>query len=140
MTKRKSDPVRRNRPSDWTDLPASGRADPAPDLPEGVELGRAGRAWWDRAWRTPAAAQWWDVDAYAVSRRAQLEDRLHAGDLAVSLFPELRYLEAQLGLTAKSRRELRWRIVDDDGEGEPRGKVRRLTVVDAQAVNADRSS
>lgn len=59
-----------------TNLPASGRKGPPPELPELVELERAGTAWWQWAWATPHAAAWSDGDLYVIARRASLEDDL----------------------------------------------------------------
>lgn len=71
---------RNKRTIPTTNLPISGRSEPAPDLPEWVELGNAGRAWWAWAWSTPQAAGW-GVGAgqeAIVARRASLEDDLAA--------------------------------------------------------------
>lgn len=66
---------RRNAPTiPTTNLPASGRATPAPECP--VELAAPGAAWWEWAWHTPQAAAWSAGDLYTVARRAQLEDDL----------------------------------------------------------------
>lgn len=70
---------RRNAPTiPSTTLPASGRADPAPDPPASYELRDAGMAWWVWAWSLPQAAAWDDGSLYIVARRAQLEDDLAA--------------------------------------------------------------
>lgn len=64
---------RRNAPAiPTTRLPAAGFAGPIPKCP--YDLGRAGKAWWRWAWRTPSAAAWGPGDTYAIARRAQLED------------------------------------------------------------------
>src|SRR4051812_12862603 len=66
---------RRNAPTiPTTSLPASGRRGPVPRVPDGYELGEAGRAWWVWAWATPQAAGWSTGDLYVVARRAALED------------------------------------------------------------------
>lgn len=68
---------RRNAPTiPTTELPAGGRRDPAPDIPEAHELGNAGRAWWVWAWSTPQACGWSDGDTFVIARRASLEDDL----------------------------------------------------------------
>lgn len=72
-------PRRRNAPTiPTTKLPAGGRSAPAPEVPSWLELGRAGRAWWDWAWSTPQAAAWADGHEVVAARRAQLEDDLSA--------------------------------------------------------------
>lgn len=59
-------------------LPAGGRVAPPPDVPEWVELGEAGSAWWAWAWRLPQAEAWSESDAPFVARRAMLEDDVAA--------------------------------------------------------------
>ncbi len=72
-------PRRRNSPTiPTTKLPAGGRTDPAPDVPDWVELGRAGWAWWSWAWSTPQASAWAGGHELVAARRAQLEDDLAA--------------------------------------------------------------
>lgn len=74
-------PRRRNqRTIPTTNLPISGRSEPAPPVPEWIELGAAGRAWWEWAWSTPQAAGW-GVGAgqeAVIARRASLEDDMAA--------------------------------------------------------------
>ena len=66
---------RRNAPTiPTTNLPAGGRAGPAPRIPKGTALGAAGRAWWRWAWSTPQAAAWDAGSFQVVLRRARLED------------------------------------------------------------------
>lgn len=70
---------RRNAPTiPTTQLPASGRKDPAPEVPDSYELHNAGMAWWLWAWSLPQAAAWDDGALYAAARRAMLEDELAA--------------------------------------------------------------
>lgn len=70
---------RRNAPTiPTTKLPAGGRRGPVPDVPAWIELGRAGQAWWDWAWRTPQACGWDDGQVVKVAHRARLEDALVA--------------------------------------------------------------
>ncbi len=72
-------PRRRNAPTiPTTHLPAEGLAGPVPEPPSWVELGAAGRAWWDWAWSTPQAAGWSVGDDAFVANRAGLEDDLAA--------------------------------------------------------------
>jgi len=150
--KRKPEPVRRNQRSgdDWVDLPADGRSGPVPAVPFTVDLGTNGLAWWGHQWRSPSATQWLESDWPSVVRRAQLEDEWQTSQRAeierepgvvprpvsTALLAEIRHLDATLGLTAKSRRELRWRIVDEAGvsENDEVAPVRRLKVVDSQAT------
>lgn len=68
---------RRNAPTiPSTSLPASGRKGRAPAVPEPIQLKKAGRAWWNAAWKTPQAASWDAGAIFTVARRATLEDDL----------------------------------------------------------------
>lgn len=70
---------RRNAPTiPTTNLPAGGRVDPAPMVPDFVDLGSAGLSWWAWAWATPQAAAWALGHEGVVARRAALEDDLAA--------------------------------------------------------------
>jgi hypothetical protein len=135
---------RRNAPTiAGTTLPAAGRQD-VPPAPE--RLGEAGRKWWEWAWRTPSAAAWSESELRAVERRAVLEDWLEDLDdeletpklSADRLLTQMLNLDDRLGLTPKSRAQLRWTIaapdLDDDGcEDRPPqhpSEPRRLRAVD----------
>lgn len=77
---------RRNAPTiPTTNLPRSGRPEPAPPCP--YDLGPAGAEWWSWAWTTPQACGWDEVGhLFTVARRAQLEDDLRAiEDVALDL-------------------------------------------------------
>lgn len=77
---------RRNTPTiQNTNLPASGRSAPVPDVPAAYELASPGLDWWNWAWRLPQATRWDGGAVYAVARRAQLEDLLVALDFADTL-------------------------------------------------------
>jgi len=110
---------RRNAPTiPTTNLPASGRAGPVPKLPAWADVGKVGRAWWQWAWQTPAAAAWSEADHGAAVRRAQLQDRWEeTGD--DKLLARMVELERELGLTPKARAQLRWAIVEDQADASP---------------------
>lgn len=108
--------IRRNAPTiPTTDLPASGRTTPVPDVPTWLSLDGAGQSWWDWAWRTPQACGWSDGNLVTVAHRASLEDLLSSADARTRLgiIKEARETDARLGLTPKGMADLRWRIVDD---------------------------
>jgi hypothetical protein len=116
----------------WVDLPAGGRGE-WPDPPD--YLGEHGCEWWGRNWATPAATQWGGEEFCIVVRRAELEDLWREARNA-KVLAEMRHLDTALGLTAKARKELRWRIVDEGTEPEQspkRGRDRRFRVVDGDA-------
>ena len=70
---------RRNAPTiPTTALPAAGREGRPPRVPPGVRLGKAGRAWWRWARKTPQADAWASGHEGVVHRRASLEDDLAA--------------------------------------------------------------
>ena len=75
----KENRARKNAPTiPTTNLPVAGRTEPAPRIPSWVHLGKAGRAWWKWAWRTPQAAAWSSGAVDFVARRASLEDDMAA--------------------------------------------------------------
>ena len=131
-------PNRQARPGrdlPWTDLPSSGPVGPTPKPPTGAGLKAEGKRLWADYWSTPSATQWGIAEVHQVKRLCQLADRLTQKD-DTRVLGEMRHLETALGLTAKSRKELRWRIVDGDtvleqnGKDTPAGDARaRLRVV-----------
>lgn len=144
MPERKDNPVRRNNPSErlpWVDLPAAGRPGDAPKLPTGAGLRAAGKRLWKSVWSTPSATQWGEAEVPQAVLLCQLEDLWHQ-NRDQRLLTEMRHLRTALGLTAKARNELRWRIVDGDEVVEQNGKSLRdpkagkgrLKVVDDQAA------
>lgn len=147
MSERKENPVRRNQPGErlpWVDLPVEGRAGPVPKVPNGSRLQAAGKALWKSIWSTPAATQWGESELPQAVLLCQLHDEWNQ-KRDKSVLTEARHLRTALGLTAKARNELRWRIVDGDEVVEQNGKTReprggkgdgRLRVVDDQAAAA----
>jgi hypothetical protein len=121
----------------WTDLPAAGNPSPTPDLPAGHGLRAHGKRKWARLWAMPASTQWGEHEFDQALRLCQLDD-LWQRDRDMKVLPELRFLEKELGLTPKARKELRWRIVADGAVVEENGvklaEPRRLRVVDDQAA------
>jgi hypothetical protein len=97
------DAVRRNAPTiPTTKLPAGGRRGAVPEVPRWRELGPAGLAWWEWAWRTPQACAWDDGQLLKVADRASLEDDL----IAVRRADEVEHFLADVG-KAVDVRELR---------------------------------
>ena len=114
----------------WTDLPAVGRSGPVPKPPAGSGWSARGKAWWKDAWGTPSATQWGDRgDYWSAVRRAELEDAW-GSTKDPKYLPEMRHLEAALGLTAKARKELRWRIVAEGVVVEQNGEAKRDELAD----------
>jgi len=118
--------IRRNQPEiAWTDLPSAGRPGPAPKIPAGAGWSARAKLWWKDAWGTPSATQWNDRgDYWSAVRRAELEDAW-GSTKDPKYLAEMRHLETALGLTAKARKELRWRIVDGETVVEENGEKRR---------------
>lgn len=141
MSARKPDHqrIRRAEPEHpWVDLPKSGRPGRTPAVPKWATLTPVSKQWWSWAWKLPEATQWHDAEMATVVRRAELESSWQeTGD--AKFLAEMRHLENALGMTAKARRDLRWRIVDGDTVVEENGKpVNRrgrgnLRIVDEQA-------
>jgi hypothetical protein len=106
---------RRNAPTiPTTALAATGRPGPVPRPPAWIKLDKVGRAFWNWAWRTPAACAWSeDVDGPAVARRALLEEKFLAENDG-NLLPRMLLLDDRLGLSPWARAKNRWSIVPDD--------------------------
>lgn len=127
-----------------TRLPVSGFKGPIPKVP--VKLGKAGKAWWSWAWRTPQAAAWNAGHVWNVARRAQLEDawatQVEAGNVTAAMASAMQTLENRLGLTPKGMLELRWEIVADikpeTPKNDPAEKERRDEVSQRRAARAKR--
>ncbi len=141
MSERKPDHqrIRRAEPEHpWVDLPKAGRPGRVPALPKWAGLTGRSKQWWDWAWKLPEATQWHEAEMATVVRRAELQSLWdESGD--AKFLAEMRHLENALGMTAKSRRDLRWRIVDGDTVVEENGRATKrprrgnLRIVDAQA-------
>lgn len=132
--------IRRNAPTiPTTELPASGRPGPAPDVPGWISLGDAGSAWWEWAWRTPQACGWSTGNVVSVAHRAALEDALVASDpkSRVGVLREMRDMDDRLGLTPKGMAALRWKVVDDSpAEVKPSAGVPSLADRRARLTSA----
>lgn len=77
---------RRNAPTiQSTMLPSGGRTKDPPKIPSWRRLGKAGRAWWNWAWKTPQSAAWGPGVEDFVARRAALEDDLRTLEEAPTL-------------------------------------------------------
>lgn len=124
MSPRKDNPVRRNQPGErlpWVDLPVTGREGPAPKVPTGSGLRTAGKRLWKSIWATPSATQWGEAEMPQAVLLCQLQDEWEQ-KRDQRLLTEMRHLRTALGLTAKARNELRWRIVDGDRLLEQNGE------------------
>lgn len=139
------DAERRNAPTiPTTKLPAGGRRGSVPDVPAWRELGPAGLAWWEWAWRTPQACAWDAGQLLKVADRASLEDDLIAvqradevehflGDVArAEDFREVRAVVMHLAALVTGRLNILGKISDlDDRLGlSPKGRDQlRLKIV-----------
>jgi len=102
---------RRNAGPPATVLPAEGRQEPVPELPD-REIGwlPSTREWWGRIWRSPMATQWIEADRNTLLRLAMMRDWETRGDGGTVLRREIRLLEDAFGLNPASRARLRWEI------------------------------
>jgi hypothetical protein len=106
--KRPSERRRRNAPAggEWVELPATVEKPILPSLPRGKWSART-RQTWDAWRRDPATTQYTPADvAYALDTIRLIEAR------ADSLAGEIRLRSDGLGLTAKGKRNLRWRMAE----------------------------
>lgn len=109
---------RRNAYPGEATLPAEGRQEPAPPLPEGLgpwvdSIVR----WWETIWASPMATQWHATDELALVRLATLmQASLVDGDTKAAA--EARQLEDRYGLSAMSRQKLGWQIAGEAPDAE----------------------
>jgi hypothetical protein len=132
--------VNRAKPAfDWVSLPASGRAGAAPALPDMRPWMQPTLDAWASVWSSPQATQW-DQTGRTLHTWAVLHHDLTAGGRAMnSVSAEMRQHEDRHGLNPKALLQLRWRIVDENGEqvrpNPSKGaRVTRMRVVDPDAV------
>lgn len=123
-------------------------------MPKWVSLGKAGKAWWGWAWKTPQACGWASGHEVLVARRASLEDDLatladvESLDLVdvvdekamqvralvarlaalatgrLAVMREMRELDDRLGLSPKGLAALRWVVVTDEAPAKEPGPKR----------------
>ena len=110
------------RRGEWVDLPATNekRAPAMPTAPRGgwaVGTRKAWKLWW----MDPASLMWSPADLASVAQLAALHHDVERGKS--SLAGEVRLRLDGLGLTAKGKRDLRWRIVEPEVEEQrPSGR------------------
>lgn len=110
---------------DWVHLPAEGRGRPAPELPPLRAWSAYTERVWAELWATPMAARWREDDP-ALARYAWVtQELLETEKPPGPLLAVLTQLDDRLGLTPKSRMQLRW-LLPDDAEAAP---VRQLRPV-----------
>lgn len=105
---------RRNRPEDWTILPAEGCTLPVPKWPTGEKPSPAEAALWKRLWKLPVAA-WWHAQAIEPSVVAMyvtlaIGKPSHASVLA---------LARELGLTPASLQRMRLVVEQPEPKQKP---------------------
>src|SRR6266536_931891 len=104
---------RRNRPEDWTVLPAAGCSLPAPKWPSGKPT-PAESVLWKRLWKLPVSAWWHEqrIEPFIVARyvRLSLKKPEHA---------TVGQLERELGLTPGAMLRLRLVVEVPEPETKP---------------------
>ena len=139
--------TRRRNTEIWTPLPAEGRREPAPKLPERQVLDRDGDLrsvpwqpstleWWTTVWASPMATQWSPADVPSLVRLAVLID-----DCMVTADPrtgaEIRQLEDRFGLSPQARLKLRWVIGESaEASAEASGDALPAAAADASRATA----
>jgi hypothetical protein len=129
---------RRNKTSyTGTDLPTSGRSQPAPKLPEWRSWDPRTRKSWRTMWKSPQATQW-DPSGISLWTYAHLVDLLVTAKYpAHRLSPELRAHEDRHGLNPKAMATLRWRVVDEmTEEPSPLSRYVHLRAVDPELAES----
>jgi hypothetical protein len=123
---------RRNTGPQFKTLPAEGRKEPVPELPErpGGWLPST-RDWWRRIWKSPMATEWIEADHDTLLRLAYMVDAEARGQGGTVLYREIRLLESSFGLNPASRVRLRWEIGPEGGADVQRpSDSRQLRAVD----------
>lgn len=125
---------RRRRNKDqgqWHYLPAEGRDEPAPPLPDREWLPTT-RAYWSLLWASPMAAEWLPADVPVLVRLAALMELFALGETSAALLGEMRQLEDRFGLSSHARKRLMWQIATSEEAAAPvkLADVRRLRAVD----------
>lgn len=90
---------------------------------------------WAELWATPQAVAWERFSwTRVVARYSLLVTIAESMDCSASILMETRQLEDRLGLSPMSMLRLRWEVTADELDerrpDKPKGKVRRLKVVD----------
>ena len=109
-------------------LPREGRSGRPPKMPPWVPVDDWAEEMWRKWWTSPEATQWDSTTTPAILGRMLL---LYAEN---PQSPEIRQIEQQLGLTPKAKKDLGWRLADDE-VGERReervaSQPRKLRAVD----------
>lgn len=108
---------------DWLDLPRVVTEPVLPPLPkrrkgQGEWSAQTKRAW--ESWKEdPATTQYGPADIQNAIDLAYLHHEFSQGE--VKLAPEIRLRLDGLGLSAKGKRDLRWRVEADDKAGDGQG-------------------
>jgi hypothetical protein len=125
---------RRNADPQFKTLPAEGRQEPVPDLPERASGWLPStRDWWERIWKSPMATQWIEADFDTIHRLALMQDAEARGEGGTVLRREIRLLEDAFGLNPASRARLRWQIGEREETKRPSPwDVRRIRAVDPE--------
>ena len=123
---------RRNAGPQFKVLPAEGRQEPVPELPDRPNGWLPStREWWERIWKSPMATQWVEVEYWTLVRLARMIDLERRGEANTVIRREIRYLEDAFGLNPASRARLRWQIGPEAGaEMREVASFRRLRAVD----------
>lgn len=127
------DRVRRNKPEQWTVLPAEGCDKSAPEWPFPRKPTKAEAAYWEHVWKQPIA-WWWheqQVSPYVIARYVKTFCK-DASDVTLKLGPAVSRMERDLGLHLEGLAKLRL-IVAEEGEEvrdqAGKGRFKHLRVV-----------
>jgi hypothetical protein len=100
---------RRNATPGFEQLPAEGRALPAPKWPFDEPTKRE-QQMWDELWRLPQAIKWEEMnaeDTVALYVRCYVEAMQERNP---KMLNEVRQLDSKLGISPKAMRDMRWEV------------------------------
>ena len=128
---------RRNVTPGFRLLPYEGRTAPAPDFPL-VEPSDAESALWNKVWTLPQSVEWErmhceDVVALYVRTFVAATDPSIPVVKRNRMLPEVRQLDAKIGLSPKAMRDLRWETEPPPEEPE------ELVVTTSKQTDNERS-
>ena len=107
----------------WTELPATPRTEPAPELPPG-DWPNATRVAWASLWALPVARAW-EPSGATLHGWAEVRRIIDEGKASAALYGELRQIEDRHGVSPAAALRCRFRFVDAAEVARPATPARK---------------